>query len=134
MKIKLILLAVSVPLVLISPSIAASDLENSQTDTIETITCKSYTEKELNTLKKSNNPSLIASAGIVEIVISTTSTIGRELLSFGSEMESPKRAATAALIINQLNNDLSLKPFRDTISQFIQDDKENAFSYYYSGN
>jgi hypothetical protein len=132
MKIKSILLSITVllPLNLIPPSVEAADIESSQTDTTEVITCKPYTIKEINAIKANNKPGLVAGAGIVELVINPNSTVGRELLVFGSQMESPKRVATTALIINQLNNDLSLKPFRDIISQLLHDDKENAFSYY----
>ncbi len=132
MKIKSILLAFAVllPLVLISPSIEASDIESSQTGSTEIITCKPYTAKELNAIKANNNPGFIAGAGIVELVISPTSTVGRDLLAFGSHKSSPKGVATAALIINQLNSDLSLKPLRDDIAQFLKDDKENALPYY----
>jgi hypothetical protein len=132
MKIKSILLTFTVllPLILISSSIEASDLESCQTYTTEIITCKPYTVKELNSIKTSNKPGLIAGAGIVELVISSTSTVGRELLVLGSQMESPKGMATAVLIMNQLNNYLSLTSVRDDIAQLLQDDKENALPYY----
>ncbi len=132
MKIKSISIAFTVllSLVLISPSIEASDIESSQTGSAEIINCMPYTVEELNAIKASNNPGFIAGAGIVELGISPTSTAGRDLLALGSKRESPKGVATAALIINQLNSGLSLKPFRDNIAQFLKDDKENALPYY----
>lgn len=134
MKIKSILLAfiVLLPLFLISPSIEASDLESSQTNTTEIITCKSYTVKELNAIKASNNPALIEGAGIVELFISPTSTSGRELLAFGSQIEAPKGVATVSQIVYQLNRNYNspLKPMRENILQLLRDDTENALPYY----
>ncbi len=125
-----LLLSITLPLIIFSSSIEASEVESSQTYSAEIITCKPYTANELNAIKASKQPELIAGAGIVELIISPTSTVGRELLALGSQTESPKGVATAALIMSQLNNDLSLKPLRANIAQLLKDDKENALPYY----
>lgn len=113
-------------------SAIASEIDSCQTYTPETITCKPYTEKELNLIKASSNPSLIMGAGIIDLVSNSSSTIGQELLNLGSRIESPKGMATVSLIVYQLNCNYnsSLKPLRENITQLLRDDKDNALSYY----
>jgi len=98
----------------------------------ENSTCKSYTEKELNSIRASNNPNLIMGAGIVELISNPSSTIGKDLLGLSSRTESPKGTATVSLIVHQLNSDYNqpLKPLRENVIQLLQDDKDNALSYY----
>lgn len=96
----------------------------------ESTTCKPYTEKELTSIKASNDANSIMGAGVVDLLINPKSTTGKELLDLGSRIESPKRTATLSLIVYQLSHDSPLKPFREYILQLLQDDKENALPYY----
>jgi hypothetical protein len=126
--------AILATLFLVPLSAIASEIESCQTYTPEAITCKSYTENELNLIKASSNPSLIMGAGIIDLVSNPSSTIGigQELLNLGSRIESPKGMATVSLIVYQLNRNYnsSLKPLREKITQLLRDDKDNALSYY----
>ncbi len=115
---------------LFSSQVTASDIESRPTYTPNIVSCKPYKEKDLIVIKTSNKPGLIAGAGLVELVVSPTSTVGLDLLSLASEKEAPKGLATTALIMNQLNNYLPLSPLRKNIEQLVQDDKENALPYY----
>jgi len=92
--------------------------------------CKPYSKKQLDSIKASNNPSLIAGAGALEFLTNPTSTEIKNLLTTGSRIESPKGPATVSLITFQLNQDLPLKPLKEDISELLQDDKENALSHY----
>src|SRR5271169_5897618 len=114
-------LAIATAIVLFSESsLSASD------NTI----CRPFTEKEINAIKASNNPNLIMGSGILDPLINPTSAVGKELLSLSSQIESPKGVATVTLIVNQLDNNLPLKPLRESIAHLLQDDKDNALSYY----
>jgi hypothetical protein len=92
--------------------------------------CKPYTEKDLNSIKASNDPNFIIGAGVVSILINPASTIGKELLDIGGRIESTKGVATTSLIVYQLSHDSPLKPFRENIRKLLQDDKDNALPYY----
>ncbi len=129
----LALLVAIISLLFIAPSLLkASEIDSCQTYTPEVITCKPYTEKELNTIKTGSDPSLIMGAGIVDLFSNPLSTVGQELLNLGSRIESPKGMATVSLIVDQLNRNYnsSLKPLRENIIQLMRDDKDNALSYY----
>jgi hypothetical protein len=117
-------------LVLFSSAVTASEIESRPTYTPDIVSCKPYKEKDLITIKASNRPGLIAGTGLVELVIRPTSTVGVELLFLASQKESPKGLATTALIINQLNNYLPLKPLKNNIEQLMHDDKDNALPFY----
>jgi hypothetical protein len=117
-------------LIFFASPVTASDIESRPTYTPNIVSCKPYKEEDLIGIKASNRPGLIAGAGLVELVISPTSTVGLDLLSLASEKESPKGLATTALIMNQLNNYLPLSSLKKKIERLIQDDKENALPYY----
>lgn len=128
---KILLQSITVLLLLVpfSTAVIASDIESRPTYTPDIVSCKPYKEKDLITIKASNNPGLIAGAGLVELIMRPTSTVGFDLLSLASQKESPKGLATAALIIDQCSYK-PLKPLKDNIAQLMRDDKENALPYY----
>jgi|ERR1039457_5470180 hypothetical protein len=92
--------------------------------------CKPYSKKQLESIKASRNPNLIAGAGAIDFLTNPASTVSKDFLAMGSRIESPKGAATVYLITFQLNQNLPLIPLKEHILELLHDDKENALPYY----
>lgn len=94
-------------------------------------TCKPYTEKEMNSIRVSNNANLVMGVGVVAPLINPQAqSAGKELLRLASRIESPKGVATVSFIEYQIDFGASLNDIRENIMQLLQDDKENALPYY----
>lgn len=110
----------------------ASEPENCQPDRSLTGNCKQLSEKELGSIKASNDPKLMMGNGIVNLASNPTSSIGKDFLESASRIESPKGAATITLFSYNLDpsRTLPLEPFKENIVGLLQNDKDNALSYY----
>lgn len=127
-------IAVILPLFLFTSSLKASESENCQPDRSLTGNCKQLSEKELGSIKASNNPALLTGIGIISLASNSTSSVGKDFLESASRIESSKGVATITLLNYNLDpsRSLPLKPFKENISKLLQDDKDNALSYYVS--
>jgi hypothetical protein len=108
-------------------SLMASESENCQPDKLN---CKQFSEKELASVRASNNPNLMMGIGLINLVSNPTSSIGTDFLKSASRIESPKGVATITLLNHSLDRSLPLEPLKENIASLIQDDKDNALSYY----
>ncbi len=130
-RIVLFITVVSASFLCASP-LKASESESCQPDRSLTGNCKQFSEKELGSIKASNDPVLMMGTGIIILASNPTSSIGRDILESASRIESPKGIATISLLAYNLDpsRNLPLKPFKEDIVRLLQDDKNNALSYY----
>jgi len=95
--------------------------------------CKPLSEKELQIIRNSQNPKLLTGAALIGCIC-TASDVSRTLLESASHIESPKGLATLSLIELEFDKpwiDSRLKSsVRESILNLLQDDKDNAQSYY----
>lgn len=129
-----ILLAVVSASFLWTSVVKAAEFENCQPDRLIG-NCKQFSEKELRSLRTSNDPNLMMGTGIVNLASDPTSSAGKDLLESASRIESPKGVATITLLNYNLDPSraLPLAPFKENIEKLLQDDKDNALSYYLNG-
>jgi hypothetical protein len=130
-RIVLLIAVISVSFLWIS-SLKASEPENCQPDRSLTGNCKQLSEKELGSIKASNDPNLMMVNGILNLASIPTSSIGKDFLESASRIESPKGVATITLFNYNLDPSraLPLEPFKENIARLLQDDRDNALSYY----
>jgi hypothetical protein len=116
----------------LTSSLKASESDNCQPDRSLTGNCNQLSEKELGSIKASNNPTLLMGSGIMSLASNSTSGSGKDFLESASRIESPKGVATITLLNYNLDpsRSLPLGPFKENISKLLQDDKDNALSYY----
>ncbi len=131
---KHICISITTVLLLLLPNNVPADEKTNRPDS-EAIpvasSCKAYTPQDLKSIKSSEDPLLIMGAGIVDIIVShTTSTTDVNLLKLGSSIESPKKAATITLIVSQLDSTLPATPLKGYIEQLLKDDPDNALPFY----
>jgi len=114
--------------------VKAAESENCQPDRLIG-NCKQFSEKELRLVRTSNDPNLLLGTGIVNLASDPTSSVGKDLLESASRIESPKGVATITLLNYNLDPSraLPLAPFKENIAKLLQDDKDNALSYYLNG-
>ncbi len=112
--------------------LCAAEPENCQPERSLTGNCIQFTDKELGAIKSSNDPNLMMGTGIINLASIPTSSIGKEFLETASRIESPKGVATITLLNYNLDpsRSLPLEPLKENIARLLQDDKDNALSYY----
>jgi hypothetical protein len=126
------LIAIMSVSLLLTSSLGATEDENCQPARSLTGNCKQFSEKELGSVKASNDPNLMMGTGIIILASNPTSSIGKDFLESASRIESPKGIATTSLLAYNLDpsRNLPLKPLKEDIVRLLQDDKDNALSYY----
>jgi hypothetical protein len=68
--------------------------------------------------------------GLINLISNPTSSVGTDFLESASRIESPKGIATITLLNHSLDRSLPLGPLKENIASLMQDDKDNALSYY----
>ena len=88
--------------------------------------CRSFSEKEIDFIKTSQNPKLLTGAGLIE----QYNSVGKEFLELASRIESPKGLGTFSLIHLEIGESPQKPSTRENILKLLHDDEDNAQSYY----